>query len=284
MASFLPQFQIVEQSEAKLVCQKKPGIFSNLFIILFAIFFGGIPLAMLVLISSEYGVTQIACDRIAPQQMNCVVSQSQYLGFVQTIRDKPIEQITDVQLKSVEWSNDEGGGTRKGKVWVSLITLSGSDRLFETQYAIESGFDPVFQAEFIQQLKAFLNSQESSFNLERDTRLDGGFWGGVPLFGIYPLLALLVLYISMRSQTVILDKIDDRYIRHIRTILGTRTQINRISDIRAIEVSEFRRRQRRHYQLAIVLRSGKKYKFPSERNQQCVREIAQQFREFLGLG
>ena len=282
MTPLLPQFQIIEETETRLVCYKTRGLLSNLFLMFCMAFFGGIPLGLLVLISSEYGIMTLSCDRIESQLVDCRLSQSEYLGFVERVKDKPVDSVVDAQFKSAEWLNGEGGGTRK--VWVSLITQSGSERLFETQYAIESGSTPSFHVEFIATFKSFIDSQESSFYFQEDTRFSGGFWGGVPLFLLYPLVAVFVIYIAMRSQTIIFDKEHDRYIRRIKTVLGTRTKTYSLGDISSIQVKEFRtRRFGKQYQLTIAVHTGKAYKFPGIRNPKCVREIADRMQTFLGL-
>jgi hypothetical protein len=282
MANLLPKLSIVEQSESKLILKHKHGILINFFLIVWVLGFGGIPLGMIILISSEFGVTMLSCKRIEPKLVDCVWSKSQYLGFVPKVRNQLIEQVSDAKLESAEWSNGKGGGT--AKVWVSLITKSSKTRLFEEQYAIESGFKPTFQPEAAQKIKTFINSQDPSFKIEEDTRLSQSFWGGLILFLPFPSIAALILYISVRSQTLILDKISNVYIRKIHTVLGTRTKTYTLDEIKSVAVTEYLDTDRwRWYQLTIVLHSGKKYKFPGMRNHNRVQEVANQLQKFLGL-
>ncbi|NJK48278.1 hypothetical protein HC931_08920 [Candidatus Gracilibacteria bacterium] len=281
MANLFPKIGIVEQSESKLILKHQHGILINLFIIFWALGFGGIPLGTLVLVSSESGITRLSCQRVEPQLVDCVLFESQYLGFVTTVPDRPIAQVVDAKLESAEWSNGRGGGT--AKVWVSLIAKSGKVRLFETEYAIESGFKPTFQPEAAQKIKNFINSQTPSFKIEEDTRLSVRFLGSLILFLPFFLVAPLVSYVGVRSQTIILDKTRHLYIREIQTLLGTRTKTYTLEEIRSIEVSEYVRRQPRMilYQLTIVLHSGKKYKLPGLRNYNRVRDVADRLQKFL---
>jgi hypothetical protein len=282
MANLLPKFVIVEPSTSKLILKHHSGILFNLFMIFWSLGFGGLPLGMLVFIASEFGVTTLSCQRVEPKLVDCVWSESKYLGLVPKISDQPIKQVTDAKLESAEWSNRKGGGT--AKVWVSLITKSSKTRLFETQYAIESGFKPKFQPEATQKIKAFINSPASSFKIEQDTRLSGSFWGGLIFVLPFTLIGLLVLYASVRSQTITVDKTSNLYMRQIHTILGTRTKKYTIGDIQSVEVTEhLDRYRRRWYQLMIVLRSGKKYKLPAMINRNRVQEVADRVRKFLGL-
>ena len=282
MANLLPNLGIVEQSKSKLILKHQHGILINLFMIVWALGFSGIPLGMIVLIASEFGVTTLSCQRVEPKLVDCVWSKSQYLGFVPKVREQPIRQVTDAKLESAEWSNGKGGGT--AKVWVSLITKSIKTRLFETQYAIESGFKPTFQPDAAQKIKTFIHSQATSFKIEEDTRLSVSFWGGVILFLPFTLIGALVLYASVRSQTIILDKTRNLYIRQIHTVLGTRTQTYTLSEIKSVVVTNYVDSDRwKWYQLMIVLQSSKKYKLPGMINYNRVQEVANQLQAFLGL-
>ncbi|AFZ20472.1 hypothetical protein [Allocoleopsis franciscana] len=282
MATLLPNLGIVEQNKSKLILKHQHGILINLFIIVWALGFSGIPLGMIVLIASEFGVTTLSCQRVEPKLIDCVWSKSQYLGFVPKVSNQPIQQVTDAKLESAEWSNGKGGGT--AKVWVSLITKSSKTRLFETQYAIESGFKPTFQPEVAQKIKTFINSQATLFKIEEDTRLSGSFLGGLILFLPFTLIGALVLYASVRSRTIILDKTRNLYIRQIHTVLGTQTQTYTLSEIKSVEVMNYVDSDHwQWYQLMIVLQSNKKYKFPGMINYNRVQEVANQLQNFIGL-
>jgi hypothetical protein len=222
MANLFPKIGIVEESESKLLLKHQPGILINLFMMFWALGFGGIPLGMLVLFSSEFGVSRLSCKRVEPQLVDCAWSKSQYLGLVKTVSDRSIPQVADAKLESAKWPNGRGGGT--AKVWVSLIAKSSKVRVFETTYAIESGFQPTFQPEAAQKIKTFLNSQAPSFNIEEDTRWNEGFLGALIFFLPFTLIAPLVLYAGVRSRTITFDKNRSLYIREIHTLLGTRTK------------------------------------------------------------
>lgn len=282
MANLIPKFVIIEPSTSKLILKHQPGIMLNLFMIFWSLGFSGIPLGMLVFIASMFGVTTLSCQKVEPKLVDCVWSQSKYLGLVPKVTNQPIEQVVDAKLESAKWSNGKGGGT--AKVWVSLITKSGKNRLFETQYAIESGFKPTFQPEAAQKIKTFINSPASSFKIAEDTRLSGSFWGGLIFFFPFTLIGLLVLYASVRSQTITLDKTRDLYLLQIHTILGNRTKTYTIAEIHSVELTEHLDRYRRSwYQLTIVLRSGKKYKLPGMSDRDRIQELAHRVQKFLGL-
>lgn len=282
MINLVPKIDIIEPSESKLVLKHQSGILINLFVIFWALGFSGIPLATIVLISSQSGVTSLSCRRIEPKQVDCVSSRSQYLGLVVTVPNRSIRQVVDAKFESAKWSNQRGGGT--AKAWVSLIAKSGKVKLFETQYAIESGFQPTFQPEAAQKIKTLINSQAPSFEIAEDTRWNQGFLGGLIFFLPFLLIGPLVLYAGVRSRTITLDKTRNLYIRQIHTLLGTRTKTYPLREIRAVEVNEYLHPRRwRLYQLAIVLQSGETYKLPGLRNFNRVQEVGDRVRKFLIL-
>lgn len=284
MANLLNKFGIVEQSPSKLVIENNPGILAKLFIIIWALGFGGIPSGLIVLMASQYGVTTLSCKRVESQQVDCLYSQSHYLGFRTKVQNQPIRQVTDAKFELAEWSNGKGGGT--AKAWVSLINKSGKTRLFEIQYAIESGFKPHFQPDAAQQLKTFIQSQAPTFKIEEDKRWSSGFWIGVVFFSLFPLIAALAVYVAVRSQRITLDKTNNLYTRQVDTLLGTHIRIEPLDEIKSVEVIEYRHpryRWRFAYQLVIVLWSGKQYKLPSNMNPYLVYEVESQIKSFLRL-
>jgi hypothetical protein len=108
--------------------------------------------------------------------------------------------------------------------------------------------------------------------------------GALIFFLPFTLIAPLVLYAGVRSQTITLDKIRSLYIREIHTLLGTRTKTFALREIHSVEASEyFHRRRWKLYQLTIALNSGKKYKLPGVRNGNLVRELADRLQNFLRL-
>ncbi len=277
----LPQYEIVEQTETKLVFHHRNGLLLTLFLLFWILGFGGIPLGMLVLISSEYGVTTLACQRAEePKQINCQWSQSQYLGLVTTVQDRPIEQVTTAKLDSAQWSNGQGGGTKK--VWVSMVTRNGTTKLFESQFAIESGFQPTFQPEVVANVQAFINSQRPSLTLEEDLRLSEGFWGGALVFLPFPLLAALIAYGGFRAQTLLLDKVSNLFTCNIRTLLGTRIKTYPLDMLQSIQVKE-RWDDYTTYQLIFRFKSGEKYGLPYIYQASKVQQVADQCRDFLAL-
>lgn len=255
-----PQYEIVEQTETKLVFHRRNGLLLTLFLLFWVLAFGGIPLGMFVLISSEHGVTTLNCQRAdGPNKINCEWSQSQYLGLITKVQDRPIKQVTAVKLGSAQWSNGQGGGTEK--VWVSMATPTGTTRLFETQFAIESGYQPTWQPKVAQEVQAFLNSQQASLTLSQDTRLSSSLWGSTPIFLPFTIIAVLVAYGGLRSQTLILDKISNQFKVNTQTILGPRTKTYPLDGVKSIKVKE-RWDEAYTYQLSFSFKSGKRYALP----------------------
>lgn len=276
-----PQYAIVEQTQTKLVFHRRNGLFRTLFLLVWLLGFGGIPLGVLALISSEYGVTTLNCQRTQdPKQINCQWSQSQYLGLVKTIQDRPIEQVIAAKFDSAQWSDGQGGGTEK--VWVTMMTSQGTTRLFETQFAIESAHQPTFQAEVAQKVQAFINSQGPSLTLSQDTRLSSGFWGGTLVFLPFTIIAVLFTYGTLRFQTLILDKTSNQFTIYIHTILGTRIKTYPLDELKSLKVKEHWD-DSTTYQLIFRFKAGKHYTLPLAYRAQPVHQVANQVQEFVSL-
>lgn len=276
----LPQYEVVERTETKLVFHHRHGLLLNLFWLLWMSLFGGAPLGMLILISSGYGVVTLTCQRTEQKQIDCQWSKSQYLGLITTVRDRPINQVIAAKLSSAQWSNGQGGGTKK--VWVSMVTRNGTTKLFESQFAIESGFQPTFQPEVAANVQAFINSQRPSLTLEEDLRLSEGFWGGALVFLPFPLLAAFIGYGGFRAQTLLLDKVSNLFTCNIRTLLGTRIKTYPLDMLQSIQVKE-RWDDYTTYQLIFRFKSGEKYGLPYIYQASKVQQVADQCRDFLAL-
>lgn len=276
-----PQYAIVEQTQTKLVFHRRNGLLRTLFLLVWILGFGGIPLGVLALISSEYGVKTLNCQRAQdPKQINCQWSQSQYLGLVTTVQDRPIEQVTTAKFDSAQWSNGQGGGTKK--VWVSMVNTQDTTRLFEAQFSIESGHQPTFQSEVAQKVQAFITSQRPSLTLSQDTRLSSGFWGGTLVFLPFTIIAALVAYGVLRFQTLILDKPSNQFTIYIHTILGTRIKTYPLDELKSLKVKEHWD-EYTTYQLIFRFKTGKHYSLPLAFRAQPVHQVANQVQAFVNL-
>jgi hypothetical protein len=249
---------IVRENTTELELKSRNPFIVRIFILFWACGFAGIPLFALLTIVPEIGATRLTCQRIEPTQVECIQSKSRYLGASSTII-KSIKPTLQAQFNTQEIL--ETDGDRMVRSWLSLRTDSGETKIIEDLYNKVSGDDSrAKQIEAIaSQVQTFLNSQSPKITLVLEDNWQQGIQFSLFL-SIFPLLAALVLYLSFRSHTVILDKMSDHYTHKIHTLLGTRIKTHRLDEIQRIEVRERTNDGSKYAILAIKLRSGMAYK------------------------
>ena len=280
------QLWIDEETPSKLVIkQRLKQLPCAAFLVFWSILFAGIPLGLVVLVSSQIGVSTLSCQRYELSGFNCDYSTRKLLGLGAETKRQSIAQVVDVKLDSAQWSNDNGGGTRK--MWVTLMNQSGHLRLFETAYAysVESDVSPSFQPEAAAEIKRLLNSDVSEFVIVEDHRWDAQFLGVLFLAIPFGLLSMGVAYGGLRSRTLILDKPTRSYTRKVHTLLGTQVKQHALDEIQAITTQERRYhrngRHRRWYVLELSLKSNKTHRLPAMRRREVVSKIVAQMLAFM---
>ena len=253
------------------------------FLVIWSILFAGIPTGLVVLVSSQIGISTLSCQRNESASFDCDWSTRKFLGFGPDSEHQSISQVNAAQLDSAQWSNGQGGGTEK--MWVTLSSQSERIRLFETAYAIESGYRSTFQPEAVAEIQHLLTSDVNNFVIQEDQRFSVQFLGVLCLAIPFVLLAMTVVYSGLRSRTLILDKTTRLYTRQVRTLLGLQVQQHQLSEIQSITTKEFRHhrngRLRKVYDLEICLRSNRKHRLPTMGKRETVSKIVVQMQSFI---
>lgn len=277
------QLWIDEHTPFKLVIQQRLKRLPYLFLVLWSILFAGIPISLVILVSSQIGISSLSCQRNESASFDCNWSSRRFLGFGPDGEHQSISQVTNAQLDSAQWSNGQGGGTEK--TWVTLSSPSERIQLFETAYAIESGYRPTFQPNAAAEIQRLLASDINDFVIQEDQRFSVQFLGVLCLAIPFVLLAMAVAYGGLRSRILILDKTSRLYTRRVSTFLGLRTQQHKLAEIQSITTKEFRHhrngRLRRVYGLEICLKSNKKHRLPTMRRRESVSKIVVQMQSFI---
>ncbi len=275
---------IDEHNTSKLVVKQRLKPWSYAFLVVWAILFAGIPIGLVIFVASETGIKTLTCQRHEETtNFDCTWSTRKFLGWGPETERQVISQVIDAKLDSARWSNDNGGGTEK--MWVTLMNQSGHLRIFETSYAIESGFEPTFQPETAAEIQRQLKSDGDTFAIVEDSRLGPQFLGVLLLASPFVLISICVAYVGLRSRTITLDKINHLYTRQINTLLGPRVKQYELDEIQSITVEKVRRHTdtARYYAycLEIRLKSNRKYRFLDMRNYQTVSDVALQMQSFI---
>ncbi|ESA32941.1 hypothetical protein N836_23035 [Leptolyngbya sp. Heron Island J] len=274
---------IDQQTPTKLVVKQRLKRWPYVFLVMWSILFAGIPTGLVVLVSSQIGISTLSCQRNESASFDCAWSTRKFLGFGPAGKHQSISQVTAAQLDSAQWSNGQGGGTEK--MWVTLSNQSERIRLFETAYAIESGYRPTFQPDAAAEMQRLLASDVNNFAIQEDQRFSVQFLGVLCLAIPFVLLAMAVAYGGLRSRTLILDKITHLYTHQVNTLLGLQVQQHQLSEIQAITTKEFRHHRngklRKVYGLEIYLKSNKKHRLPTLRRRASVSKIVVQMQAFI---
>ena len=296
MTSSLPQFNdtvqdtfdvhhltIETQNRSQLIVQQRLKLWSYIFVALWSILFAGIPAGLAIWVSSQMGISRLSCQQNAAATFDCNWSQRQFWGLGPEADQQVIPQVVDAELETAQWSSGEGTGTEK--TWVTLLTASDRIRLFEKSYAIESGFQPTFQPEAVAEIKQLITSETDEFAITENTRWSPQSLGTLLLATPFLLIGVLVAYITLRSRTLTLDRINHRYIREVNTLFGTRVEAYPLEDIQSVTIKEIRRhtdrRVRRTYHLEVNLSQNRQHRFPGLRQRQRVSEVVVQMRSFI---
>ncbi|MCU0544230.1 MAG: hypothetical protein MUE44_18980 [Oscillatoriaceae cyanobacterium Prado104] len=272
---------IIRENTTELELKAEFPLALKIFLLYWACGFAGIPIfSVLVWVSPDTGTTSLACQRIEPTQIECKKSRSRYFGIISGSSES-IAPVLQAEFKTKEIL--ENDGDRMVRSWLSLRTYAGETKIIEDLYNQASG--DISQAKKMEaiasQIQTFINSQSPSITLVLDSNLQQGI--GFSLFlSILPSIAALVLYLSLRSQIVILDKTNNRYTHVVHTLLGTRIQEHHLSEIQKIEVREDDDHDGpKTATLVIKLRSGRVYKLNGTEDIPNAHAIAHRLRVFL---
>lgn len=274
---------IDRQTPSTLVVKQRLKRFSYAFLVIWSILFAGIPMGLVILLASQTGISTLACQKNELASFDCDWSTRSFLGLGSVVEHQLVSQVVDAQVESAQWSNARGGGTEK--MWVTLTGQSGHVRLFETAYALGSGYRPTFQPAAAAEIRELLILEVDDFLIKQEQRFSPQFVGMLGLAMLFVVLSIGVAYGGLRSRTLILDKSNHRYSRQVHTLLGMRVKHYALDEITSIKVKEVRHhrngRLRHLYRLELCLRSHKKHRLPSLYRREVVSKIVVQMQSFI---
>jgi hypothetical protein len=275
-------YKFTKHNPSKLELQAKPHPFTTIFLLVWSIGFGGIPLAVIIIFAPDVGMTRLLCYRTESAQIECAKSRTRYFGL---ISDSPelVKSVTQAQLNTKEIL--ESDGDRMVKNSLILGTINEEVKIFENLYnkALGENGEAKKLNAIASQLQRFINSPSPSITVVIDDNFDQGI-AAVLFFGFFTLLALVVLDFALRSQTVILNKTSRRYTHKTHTFLGTVTHEHDLAEIKNIEIQYNNDSDGMRFAvISIVLRSGKAYKLRSSYRISNSVQTSDRLKEFLGF-
>jgi hypothetical protein len=214
---------VVEQTQFRLVLQTKliPAAKQNLGLdLVFAIFF----LLLILTGISGFRTVQLTCIPKTLTEASCV-QQSKILGKLQL----PAQEMTQVTRAEIDANNN-----------FTLLSKTDSFKIIDFPFQKDSiELSRQEAEELAATIKMLIQSGRKPFTMELDNMYT---FEHRPLkfqIFIYSLVLMLILgkfYNLYRSEVLVFDTRTNRFIRILRTILGTRINSYSLSEITNIEV------------------------------------------------
>jgi len=237
------------------------------------------PMLFLFLLLSQTGVLRVNCDRVEPQQVDCQISKSKYLDFVQQ------EPLKYKFVNSAKYNViDEGKDSDGDQVYsynFSLLTKFGEKVPFKS---IESSTaNSVASA-----LNPFLQSKQESFRYALDERSEASLYVFmvflIPFFAVGFSVIWFAFSALVYSEEIILDKSECELRHSKKTLLGTKVNRFLFMEIAKVDVLYAMDSYKNIlYMPRINVNSKLQFKLDSISNLQVAIKIANDLNRFMGL-
>jgi hypothetical protein len=284
--------EILKQNQQEIVIGRRPPSIKDRIITLFtSVFLLSVPGVIgltsgIPRIISEMGLTKLTCDRITLTQVNCQLSTSHYFG----LKTKPTSSYKFVKSAIVHQAEEQTNITVNDEPIVhrnyglGLQTQRGEEIVLETR-------DPYLTDDWDNRLNTFLKSQQQSFKLVRDTRLNFNLevnhkmvTSFLIFLGTFGLLGIVVFLAAFYSGDITLNK-SQNLIIHRQTLFGwtkiVRSPLSDILDIKIYAVTDSD--DDINYHILMTFRSHRNQLFPMGPDVGPVNQFASQLCEFIGL-
>lgn len=271
--------KIIQQDDSKLILKEKPPISSILITILFTI----LPLTFVLAMIYDIGVTNLKCKRLEPTQVNCEIQQSKFFGFVEQ-PPKAFSKVTSAKLKTLREIGSEGEPLVSNLV--VLNTNQGEITVIEDSVFFNGVRGDASQMQSIaNQINKFLDSNQVSLQIQRDLR--GNFGQSIfPLIfiSLFVLGGVILLFVILRSQTLVFDKKSGQLIREQKTLLGKKYEYYPLDEIKGVDIEEkYNSKKGISYELKLISKNIHRKILISDKNLRYVKNLRITIYEFLPI-
>lgn len=275
--------QIVEENSHKLVLEKKTGI--NIFLIIWSLFFSGIPLFMAITFFSSLGINKISCEKINLNQVNCTLNRTGFGGFI-PVEFKSLDNVINAKFQQIEGKDDEGSITIDSKV--ILENKQGNQILIEDLIFINGvKGDAKQMQQTASDINNFLTNNQSSLILNLDNRwrwINLFIFGFVSIFIIIGNIVLLDSILSIGYQQIVLNKRKNQYEFTKVNLLGTKKQYHNFNNINSIVIEKYvDGEQYTSYTLFMMISDNKKYQIDKHHQLNIMENNANKISNFLNI-
>lgn len=230
-------------------------------------------------ILSRTGVLRVNCDRVEPQQVDCQISESKYLDFVQ---QEPLKyKFVDSAKYNVVDEGKDSDGDQVYSYNFSLLTKFGEKVPFErikssTANSVASALNP------------FLLSKQESFRYILDERSEPSLY--IPIIFLIPFFTIGFLSIwfafstLVYSEEIILDKSKYQLRHSKRKLLGTKVnsfQFNEIAKVDVLYATDSYKNI--FFTPRITVNSKLQFELDTISDRQAAINVANNLNKFIGL-
>ncbi|NUN64064.1 hypothetical protein HCU40_04695 [Pseudanabaena biceps] len=230
-------------------------------------------------ILSRTGVLRVNCDRVEPQQVNCQISKSKYLDFVQ---QEPLKYkfVNSAKYNVIDKGKDSDGD-QVYRYNFSLLTKFGEKVPFEsikssTANSIASALNP------------FLQSKQESFRYTLDERSEPSLYISmiflIPFFAAGFSSVWFAFSALAYSEEIILDKSKYQLRHSKRTLLGTKVNSFRFNEVAKVDVLYATDSYKNiYFTPRITVDSNRQFSLDTIKDRQIAIKIANDLNRFMGL-
>ena len=274
--------KIISQTSSKILISASKSFLPVDFIATVLVIGSGFTFGSMLMMSfhlSQISVLRVNCDRVEPQQVDCQISESKYLDFVQQ------EPFKYKFVNSAKYNViDEGKDSDGDQVYsynFSLLTKFGEKVPFEriksfTASSVTSALNP------------FLQSKQESFRYTLDERSEPSLYIPIVLPILFFAVGLIQIWFAFStlvySEEIILDKSKYQLRHSKRTLLGTKVNSFRFNEVAKVDVLYATDSYKNiYFTPRITINSNRQFRLDTISDRQVAIKIANDLNRFMGL-
>ena len=255
--------------------------------IIFVLFFGGGPLFLILKLITDVGVTEIYCERIRHDQVDCIKTQTRYFGLIESLRQNIYDVDSAQFVREVDGiESDCECDEQYIANSVALKTANGQviTAAEEEQFRNNVKGDEVKMRIMTRKLNDFLKSTEPSVNVRWDNRFSGFNLFAVAFLSIFVVVGFLLLCKSLKIKALQISKVDGKLKWNQLSLFGRKLRVFDLNQIAAVKMkSDIHGGYYQDFSPTLVLNSGERCILDTSRDRQEMFQMIDTINAFLGL-
>jgi hypothetical protein len=274
--------KLIKHDSSQMVFRTPRQLFTQIFLLIWGLGFGGIPLFMAFMLVRDFGSLSLGCDRQRWNQVNCQITKSKFFGLIPGESEK-FEGIISAKQITITDTDSDGDRTVDHKVTISTKkkdAIYGQGQMYVN--GVRGNFsETIFVANSIDRS---IGSREMKLAVTHSEVAGGQIF---MLFFLSPfiLIGWGAIYFSLQVQTLVLDR-NQSLVSRRTSLLGLSLSQKSFSlaEANKVIIEDYKDNYDNcYFTPVIVLGTGEK--FPLERlgHRDRALIVANQIRQFLYL-